>query len=61
MSKRHSYTASFKFKVIKVAEDNSNRSAGRQFEVSEKLVRDGGKESRAGNATENLSSAASRS
>lgn len=39
-SKRLSYTVGFKLKVIEFAEKNSNRSAQRQFDVNEKLVRD---------------------
>lgn len=38
--KRSSYDAAFKLKVVKFAEENGNRSAGRQYDISEKLVRD---------------------
>jgi transposase-like protein len=41
MPKRFSYTGKFKLEVVKYAEDNGgNRAAGRQYAVSEKLVRD---------------------
>ena len=39
-SKRASYTAAFKVKVIKTAENCGNRAAGREYSVNEKLVRD---------------------
>ena len=39
-SKRSSYTAGFKLKVIETAEECGNRAAGREHSVSEKLVRD---------------------
>ena len=35
-----SYTAGFKLRVIETAEQSGNRSAGREHNVSEKLVRD---------------------
>ena len=38
--KRTIYTAKFKLKVIQFAESNGNRAAGREYDVSEKLVRD---------------------
>ena len=38
--KRLSYTAQHKLKVISYAEKTINRAAGKQFSVSEKLVRD---------------------
>ena len=39
-SKRASYTAAFKLKVIETAEKCGNRAAGREYSVNEKLVRD---------------------
>ena len=39
-SKRMSYTAGFKLRVIETAEQLGNRSASREHNVSEKLVRD---------------------
>lgn len=39
-SKRASYTAVFKLKVIETAEKCGNRAAGREYSVNEKLVRD---------------------
>jgi transposase-like protein len=38
--KRKSYTAEFKLKVVKYAEENGNRSAGREYCVDESIVRD---------------------
>ena len=37
--KRKSYEAGFKLKVVKYAEEHGNRKAGREFGVSEKVVR----------------------
>ena len=39
-SKRASYMAAFKLKVIETAEKCENRAAGREYSVNEKLVRD---------------------
>ena len=39
-SKRASYTAAFKLKVIGTAEKCGNRAAGCEYSVNEKLVRD---------------------
>ena len=39
-SKRASYTAAFKLKVIETAEKCGSRAAGREYSVNEKLVRD---------------------
>ena len=39
-SKRASYTAAFKLKVIETAEKCGNRAAGCEYSVNEKLVRD---------------------
>ena len=39
-SKRASYTAAFRLKVIETAEKCGNRVAGREYSVNEKLVRD---------------------
>ena len=39
-SKRTSYTAAFKLKVIETAEKCGNRATGREYSVNEKLVRD---------------------
>ena len=38
--KRRSYEAKFKLQVIAFAEDKGNRAAGREFSISEKIVRD---------------------
>ena len=38
--KRSAYDAGFKLKVVEYAESNNNSKAGREFGVSEKLVRD---------------------
>ena len=38
--KRMSYTVGFKLQVVEFAEKSGNRSAGREYSVSEKLVRD---------------------
>jgi transposase-like protein len=40
MSKRKSYTADFKLKVIDFAETNGNRAAGREYNVDETFIRD---------------------
>ena len=40
MAKRMSYTTGFKLKVVELAMKNGNRSAGREYGVNEKLVRD---------------------
>jgi len=40
MSKRKSYTAEFKLSVVKYAEENGNRSAGREYSVDERSVRE---------------------
>jgi len=37
---RKSYTAAFKLEVSKYAEKHGNRAAGREYNVSEKCVRD---------------------
>ena len=39
-AKRLSYSNGFKLKVAELAIKNGNRSAGREYGVSEKLVRD---------------------
>ena len=39
-SKRASYTAAFKLKVIETAEKCGNRAAGREYSVNERLVSD---------------------
>ena len=39
-SKRASYTAALKLKVIETADKCGNRAAGREYSVNEKLVRD---------------------
>ena len=39
-SKRASYTAAFKLKVIETAEKCGKRAAEREYSVNEKLVRD---------------------
>ena len=39
-AKRKSYEASFKLKVAEFAQEHGNRAAGREFSVSEKIVRD---------------------
>ena len=44
MSKRKSYTADFKLNAIKFAKEKGNRAAGRQFNCSEKNIRDWRKE-----------------
>ena len=38
--KRRSYEAKFKLQVIAFAENKGNRAAGREFSVSEKIIRD---------------------
>jgi len=38
--KRNKYTAQFKLAVITYAENSNNSAAGREYGVSEKLVRD---------------------
>ena len=38
-SKRMSYTAGFKLRFIEITEQSGNRSAGREHNVNEKLVR----------------------
>ena len=43
MGKRKSYEASFKLKVVNYAEEFGNRSAEREYGVSEKVVRGGGR------------------
>ena len=40
MAKRMSYSSGFKLKVVEMAIKNGNRSAGREYGVNEKLVRD---------------------
>jgi ribosomal protein L37E len=40
MSKRKSYTAEFKLSGVKYAEENGNRSAGREYSVDERSVRE---------------------
>ncbi len=40
MSKRKSYTAEFKLSAVKYAEENGNRSAGREYSVDERSVRE---------------------
>ena len=39
MAKRMSYTNEFKLKVIKLGQEKSNRSAAKEFGISEELVR----------------------
>ena len=39
-TKRCSYTAAFKLKLVEYAERHSNRCAGREFDVCEKLIRE---------------------
>ena len=39
-TKRCSYTAAFKLKLVEYAERHGNRCAGREFDVCEKLIRD---------------------
>ena len=38
-TRKRSYDAAFKLKVVEFAEGNTNRGAGRKFEVDEKMVR----------------------
>ena len=40
MTKRTSYTVGFKLKAVKLAETTSNRNAGKELGINEKLVRD---------------------
>ena len=40
MVKRTSHTASFKLKAIELAEATSNRNAGKELGIKEKLVQD---------------------
>ena len=40
MTKRISYTVRFKLKVVELAEATSNRNAGKELGINEKLVRD---------------------
>ena len=39
MSKRRAYSIEFKTKVIKFAENHSNRETGRKFKIDESMVR----------------------
>ena len=41
MTKRMSYTVCFKLKAVELAEATSNRNAGKELGINEKLVRDG--------------------
>ena len=40
MTKRMSYTDSFKHKAVELAEATSNRNAGKELGINEKLVQD---------------------
>ena len=40
VTKKRSYDAAFKLKVVQYAEDNSNRAAARKHQVDERSVRD---------------------